>query len=68
MANLPTTMHGVQLTAHGDFDTLKYATDIHFFSLLLTHRSQISTDIIRVHRCCFTMTHYQDCFHKKSTN
>ena len=36
MANLPTTMHGVQLTAHGDFDTLKYATDIAVPSLAST--------------------------------
>lgn len=36
MANLPTTMHGVQLTAHGDLDTLKYATDIAVPSLAST--------------------------------
>lgn len=36
MANLPTTMHGVQLTAHGDFDALKYATDIAVPSLAST--------------------------------
>ncbi|WP_218352772.1 alcohol dehydrogenase family protein [Alteromonas lipotrueiana] len=28
MANLPTTMHGVQLTGYGDYDVLNYATDI----------------------------------------
>jgi len=36
MANLPTTMHGVQLTGHGDFDVLKYATDIAVPSLAST--------------------------------
>ncbi|XQF94326.1 alcohol dehydrogenase family protein (plasmid) [Pseudoalteromonas espejiana] len=36
MANLPTTMHGVQLTGHGDFDVLKYATDIAVPSLTST--------------------------------
>lgn len=28
MANLPIKMHGVQLTGHGDYDTLKYKNDI----------------------------------------
>ena len=28
MANLPSTMHAVQLTEHGDFDVLKYATNL----------------------------------------
>lgn len=36
MANLPTTMHGVQLTGHGDFDVLKYAIDIAVPSLANT--------------------------------